>query len=178
MKASYRWLKELSGVDASASEMAARLTALGLEVEDTERFGFGLDHVVIAEVRAVDRVEGKDKLSLVTVFDGDGERKVICGAPNVPGPGGRVVLAKPGATLPGGMTIAERDVGGVRSAGMLCSETELEIGTSGGGILVLQNVDPGRPGQLASEALGLEDHVFEIGLTPNRPDCLGHIGLA
>ncbi|MCA9605207.1 MAG: phenylalanine--tRNA ligase subunit beta, partial [Myxococcales bacterium] len=178
MKASHRWLAELSGVDASAQEVADALTRLGLEVEDMEAHGFGLDHVVVAEVRAKEPVPKKDKLTLVTVFDGEGERKVICGAPNVPEPGGRIVLAKPGAVLPGGFAIADREVGGVLSSGMLCSETELGIGEGTAGILVLQAGDPGRPGQLVADALGLEDHVFDISLTPNRPDCLGHLGLA
>lgn len=178
MKASHRWLCELSGVDATPAEVAERLTRLGLEVEDVEVHGQHLDHVVVAEVRAVEAVEGKDKLQLVTVWDGEGDRKVICGAPNVPAPGGRVLLAKPGAVLPGDFEIAEREVGGVVSSGMLCSETELEIGSAESGIVVLGPGDPGKPGQLARDALGLEDHVFEIGLTPNRPDCLGHVGLA
>lgn len=178
MKASHRWLCELSGVDASPADVADRLTRLGLEVEDVEVHGQHLDHVVVAEVRAVEAVPDKDKLQLVTVFDGEGERKVICGAPNVPSRGGRVLLAKPGAVLPGDFAIAEREVGGVVSSGMLCSETELEIGAGEAGIVVLAPGDPGKPGQLAREALSLEDHVFEIGLTPNRPDCLGHVGLA
>ncbi len=178
MKASYRWLKELSGVDAAPAEVKERLTRAGLEVEDVAHFGGGLDHVVVAEVIASEPVAGKDKLSLVTVFDGTSERKVICGAPNVPGPGGRVVLALPGAVLPGGMEIRERDVGGVRSSGMLCSERELSIGSAESGILVLGGGDPGRAGDWIVEALGLEDSVFDISLTPNRPDCLGHVGLA
>lgn len=178
MKASYRWLVELSGVDAPPDEVAEKLTRAGIEVEEITRFGHSLERVVVAEVRAVERVPDKDKLSLVTVFDGTGERKVICGAPNVPGPGGRVALALPGAVLPGGLEIRERAVGGVNSAGMLCSERELEIGSAEEGILVLGAQDPGRPGQPLVEALELDDAVFDIGLTPNRPDCLGHIGLA
>ncbi len=178
MKGSYRWLRELTGIDASASEMADALTRVGNEVEEIEAVGGGLEHVVVAEVRSWERVEGKDKLRLVTVNDGEGERQVICGAPNVPDAGGRVLLAKPGAVLPGDFAIAERKVGGVVSSGMLCSETELRVGEDTAGILVLGESDPGVPGQLASEALGLEDWILEIGLTPNRPDCLGHIGLA
>lgn len=178
MKASHKWLTEISRVDASPGEVADALTKLGLEVEDVEIWGEGLEHVVVAEVRAVVRVPDKDKLSLVTVFDGEGDRQVICGAPNVPEPGGRVVLAKPGAALPGGFAIAERKVGGIVSSGMLCSETELGIGEGTSGILVLEGGDPGRPGDLVADALALHDHVFEIGLTPNRPDCLGHVGLA
>ncbi len=178
MKASYRWLTELSGVDAPPADVAERLTRAGLEVEEVTRFGQGLERVVVAEVRAVERVPDKDKLSLVTVFDGASERKVICGAPNVPGPGGRVALALPGAVLPGGMEIKERAVGGVSSAGMLCSERELAIGSAESGILVLGGADRGRPGHSLVEALELEDSVFDISLTPNRPDCLGHVGLA
>lgn len=178
MKASYRWLTELSGVDAPPADVAERLTRAGLEVEEVTRFGQGLDRVVVAEVRAVERVPDKDKLSLVTVFDGAGERKVICGAPNVPAPGGRVALALPGAVLPGGMEIKERAVGGVSSAGMLCSERELAIGSAESGILVLGAGDAGRPGTSLADALELEDSVFDISLTPNRPDCLGHVGLA
>ncbi|MGF1469947.1 MAG: phenylalanine--tRNA ligase subunit beta [Sandaracinaceae bacterium] len=178
MKGSYRWLTELTGVDAGPVEVGEALTRVGLEVEDVEVHGADLDHVVIAEVRRADRVEGKDKLRLVTVFDGAEERRVICGAPNVPDPGGRVVLAQPGAVLPGGFAIAERKVGGVLSSGMLCSETELAIGADEGGILVLGPAEPGAPGQPVAEALSLADHVFEIGMTPNRPDCLGHLGLA
>lgn len=178
MKASHRWLVELSGVDAPPVEMAERLTRAGLEVEDVVRHGEGLANVVVAEVRARARVEGKDRLTLVTVFDGVSERQVICGAPNVPEPGGRVALALPGAVLPGGLAIAEREIGGVRSAGMLCSERELAIGSAESGILVLGPADPGKPGQPLASALALEDAVLEIGLTPNRPDCLGHVGLA
>ncbi len=178
MKASYRWLAELSGVDAPPADVAEGLTRAGIEVEEITRHGVGLDHVVVAEVRAAERVEGKDKLSLVTVFDGRGERKVICGAPNVPGPGGRVALALPGAVLPGGFEIRERAVGGITSAGMLCSERELAIGSAESGILVLGGEDGGKPGQPLVDALKLDDSVFEISLTPNRPDCLGHVGLA
>jgi phenylalanyl-tRNA synthetase beta chain len=178
MKGSYRWLRELTGVDVSPVEMAEALTRLGLEVEELQPCGHGLEHVVVAEVRGAERVPDKDKLRLVSVFDGEKERQVICGAPNVPGAGGRVLLALPGARLPNGMEIAERRVGGVVSSGMLCSETELAIGADPSGILVLGDIDEGRPGQAATDALALEDVIFEIGLTPNRPDCLGHLGLA
>jgi phenylalanyl-tRNA synthetase beta chain len=178
MKGSYRWLRELTGVDVSPVEMAEALTRLGLEVEELQPCGHGLEHVVVAEVRGAERVPDKDKLRLVSVFDGEKERQVICGAPNVPGAGGQVLLALPGARLPNGMEIAERRVGGVVSSGMLCSETELAIGADPSGILVLGDIDEGRPGQAATDALALEDVIFEIGLTPNRPDCLGHLGLA
>lgn len=178
MRASYQWLKELSGVDAPAAEMAERLTRAGLEVEAIEELGQGLEHVVVAEVRATEPVPDRDKLTLVEVFDGAGVHQVVCGAPNVPAPGGRVLMARVGATLPGGLEIAERKVGGVVSRGMLCSETELEIGEGSAGIAVLDDAIGAVPGTSVTEALALHDWAFEIGLTPNRPDCLGHVGLA
>jgi phenylalanyl-tRNA synthetase beta chain len=154
------------------------LTAAGIEVESTREHGAGLARVIVAEVRSMRPHPKRDKLRLVTVFDGQGEQEVVCGAPNVPAASGRVVLAQLGATLPGGLVIAERELAGVTSRGMLCSEKELDAGSAESGILVLDAESKARPGQLASEALGLRDTVFELSLTPNRPDCLGHVGLA
>ncbi len=178
MHASHRWLSELSGVDASAEEVAERLTSAGLEVEHLEAKGRGLDGVVVAEVRGMRAHPSAEKLRLVTVFDGVAEQEVVCGAPNVPPPGNRIVFARLGATLPGGFKLEERAIRGVVSRGMICSETELAIGEGGEGILVLGADDPGAPGTPVAEALGLEDTILTIGLTPNRPDCLGHVGLA
>lgn len=178
MKASYRWLRELSKVDLSPPEMAETLTQAGLEVDSMRACGVDLDHVVVAEVRKVAPVPERNKLSSVVVFDGESERHVVCGAPNVPSPGGRVALARPGARLAGGLEIAERKVGGVLSSGMLASEDELAIGGEKSGILVLGATDRGRPGEKLADALRLEDWVLDIGVTPNRPDCLGHMGLA
>ena len=178
MRASWRWLCELSGVDVAAGEMAERLTGAGLEVESVTAVGGGLPRVVVAEVRAASKVPERDKLTLVRVFDGESEYDVVCGAPNVPAPGGRVVLAQVGATLPGGLAIAERKLGGVVSRGMICSEVELEIGAGEAGIIVLGDETAARPGTPVVEALALRDFALEIGLTPNRPDCLGHVGLA
>jgi len=178
MKASCNWLREISGLGATPSEMAERLTRAGIEVESIDTFGAGLDHVVIAEVHGKRPHPSRDKLTLVSVFDGRRTREVVCGAPNVPDVGARVVLADLGATLPGGMKIEAREVAGVRSEGMLASERELGIGSDGDGILVLASEDPGRPGAPVADALGLRDEVLGISLTPNRPDCLGHLGLA
>jgi phenylalanyl-tRNA synthetase beta chain len=177
MLASYRWLKELCAFDASPDEVARRFTSLGLEVEGVKRYG-DLPGVVIGEVRAKAPHPSKDKLTHVTVFDGTRELSIVCGASNVPAPGGRVLLATVGAKLPSGMDIAERKLAGVLSQGMLCSEVELDIGAEGDGIVVLDASFTAAPGTPVSEALELDDVVFEIGLTPNRPDCLGHVGLA
>lgn len=182
MLASYRWLKELSGVDASPEQMAEKLTDAGLEVESLTVFPVA-EGVVVAEVTALRPHPTKDKLRLVMVDHGEGTQEVVCGAPNVPEPGGKVLLAKLGAVLPpqqeGGepFVIAERAVAGVPSAGMLCSEKELSLGEGGEGIYVFPGQGPAA-GTLLAEALPAGDTVFEIGLTPNRPDCLGHIGIA
>ncbi|UJR79961.1 phenylalanine--tRNA ligase subunit beta [Sandaracinus amylolyticus] len=178
MKASYQWLRELSGVDASPSEMAERLTRAGVEVEGLTAFGEGLDRVVIAEVRGKRPHPSRDKLTLVRVWNGKEEREVVCGAPNVPDAGAKVLLAEVGARLPNGMEIAAREVAGVSSSGMLCSEVELGIGADAEGIVVLERASSGRVGAAVADALSLRDQVFEISLTPNRADCLGHVGLA
>jgi phenylalanyl-tRNA synthetase beta chain len=178
MRASYEWLKELTGVDASAAEVAERLTGGGLEVEAIETRGEGLDSVVIAEVREKQKVPDKDKLTKVTVHDGTGLVAVICGAPNVPDPGGRVLFARVGSKLPNGMEIGERKLGGVVSRGMICSEQELDIGVGSAGIFVVGDDVEAAPGTPIADALKLRDTIFELGLTPNRPDALGHVGIA
>jgi phenylalanyl-tRNA synthetase beta chain len=177
MLASYKWLKELCAFEISPEEARTRFTALGLEVESAKEYG-DLPHVVIAEVRKKRPHPEREKLNLVTVFDGDRELEVVCGAPNVPEAGKRVLFARIGAKLPNGMEIAERKLGGVVSRGMICSEIELDIGSEGDGILVVEDAVNAAPGTPAADALQLRDTIFEIGLTPNRPDCLGHMGLA
>lgn len=177
MLASTKWLNELCGLQLSPAEMSARLTEAGLEVESVKTFG-QLPGVVVAEVRGKRPHPQRENLNLVTLFDGVEESEVVCGAPNVPPAGQRVLFARLGAKLPNGMEISERKLGGVVSRGMICSEVELDIGAEGDGIFVLDEDLVAAPGVLASEALKLEDSVLEIGLTPNRPDCLGHIGIA
>ena len=132
MKISFNWLRELvelpPGVTADA--VAARLTLAGLEVESIERRGRELGGVVVAEVLERRPHPGSDKLSIVRVRAqaGGAEEEVVCGAPNVPEAGGRVAWAPPGAHLPGGRTRERKEVRGVWSPGMLCSELELGIG--------------------------------------------------
>lgn len=184
MKASHAWLKELSGVDASPSDIAERLTLAGVEVEAIAAHGDGLDRIVVAEVRGTRPHPTREKLTLVRVWNGREECEIVCGAPNVPGKGGRVVLAQLGALLPKsvvhprGLEIAPREVAGVASHGMLCSEAELGIGPDADGILVLDALASGKVGAAIADALALRDSIFDISLTPNRADCLGHIGIA
>ncbi|MBX3264428.1 MAG: phenylalanine--tRNA ligase subunit beta [Labilithrix sp.] len=181
MKASYRWLRELvPTLEASPSDVAARLTHAGLEVEGTIEYGAGTESCLVVRVAGVRPHPTKSGLRLVTVDRGAGpSQEVVCGAPNVPEPGGLVVLAPLGARLPAkDLTIAPRAIAGVTSEGMLCSESELGLSDEGGGILVLPpgTAEPGTP--LSEAVPNARDTVFEIGLTPNRPDGLGHVGLA
>jgi phenylalanyl-tRNA synthetase beta chain len=178
MLVSYRWLQELCPVDADVNEVAHRVSLAGLEVEAMEEKGGGLDDVVIAEVRSKAPHPKRDKLTLVRVFDGENELHVVCGASNVPEPGGRVLFARPGASLPNGMQIEPRKVGGVESNGMICSEAELDIGADADGIFVVGTEHDALPGTPVADALDLRDVILDIGLTPNRPDCLGHVGIA
>jgi phenylalanyl-tRNA synthetase beta chain len=178
MLVSFRWLQELCPVDAGVAEVAHRLSLAGLEVEAMEEKGKNLSGVVIAEVRAKSPHPKKGKLTLVTVFDGEDELEVVCGASNVPEAGGRILFARSGAVLPNGIKIALRKVGGVESNGMICSEAELEIGTDAEGIFVVDPDNGAPPGTSAADALDLHDIILDIGLTPNRPDCLGHVGIA
>jgi len=181
MKASYRWLRALvPGLTASPAELAARFTAAGLEVEGMFAYGEASSSCVVAKVTGKRAHPTKSGLTLVTVDRGSGTPlEVVCGAPNVPEPGGLVVLAPLGAKLPAkGVTIERRTIAGTVSEGMLCSESELGITDSGEGILILPegSGEPGTP--LATAVPATSDTIFEIGLTPNRPDGLGHIGLA
>lgn len=182
MKAVWSWLTELCELadDVDAERAAAALTGGGLEVESIETIGGDFSGVVIAEVVEKRKHPGADKLTLVKVNDGSaGLTEVVCGAPNVPEPGGRVLWARPGARLPNGFDIATRKIKGVESKGMLCSESELGLGDNHDGIIVLEPGEQGAPlGAQAGAALGLRDVVLDIGIPANRSDALGHLGLA
>jgi phenylalanyl-tRNA synthetase beta chain len=184
MKASFQWLRAMvPGIPDDPKQVADRLTAAGLEVEGMHAYGEGAEACVVARVVSMRPHPSRSALRLVTVDRGQGGAEatieVVCGAPNVPEPGGLVVFAPLGAHLPAvGMTIERRAIGGVTSEGMLCSERELGLSDEGEGILVLPagTAEPGA--RLVSAIPAARDTVFEIGLTPNRPDGLGHVGLA
>ncbi len=178
MRVSLKWLNEIFPVDAEVEEIATRLTAGGVEVEGVERKGRGLSGVVIGGVRAKGPHPERDKLTLVEVFDGEQTYEVVCGATNVPERGGRILFARPGSTLPNRMTIEARKLGGVMSHGMICSEAELDIGPDAEGIFVVEPERKAAPGTPVIEALSLDDVILELGVTANRPDCLGHVGVA
>jgi phenylalanyl-tRNA synthetase beta chain len=183
MRVVWSWLLELCELPAGIGpeEAARALTGAGLEVEDLGRLGEGFSGVVVAEVVGKRKHPQADRLTLVDVIDRPGglATEVVCGAANVPEPGGRVLWARPGAVLPGGVEVGTRALKGVVSAGMLCSERELGLGEDHDGIVVLggraREVALATPAQ---DALGLRDTVLEVGVPANRPDALGHRGIA
>lgn len=176
MIVTYNWLKEFVDFDATPEELAELLTMLGLEVESMEKLGSGLDDVVVALVEEKRQHPNADKLSLCRVNNGKEVLDVVCGAQNF-SQGDTVALAQIGAVLPGDFKIKRSKIRGEESCGMLCSEKELGLADESAGIMVLPPaVAPlGTP---VFTALGLKDTVFEIGLTPNRSDCLSVIGIA
>ncbi|HEY5284180.1 MAG TPA: phenylalanine--tRNA ligase subunit beta [Polyangia bacterium] len=178
MKISLNWLRELvelpSGTDAEG--VASALTDHGLEVEGIESKGRELVGVVVAEVMAIGPHPKADKLRIVRVRAGRREEDVVCGAPNVPPPGNRICWAQPGARLPGGKTLEAREVRGVMSPGMLCSEPEMGLGEHGDGILILS--PNANPGEDVAAFVGAVDDVLEVNVTPNRSDALSHLGIA
>ena len=174
MRVSFKWLKELVPVDVAPEKLGEMLSMSGTKLESIHRPGASIGDVVVAEVLAVKDHPKADNLTLVEVDSGDGTRSVVCGARNL-AVGDRVPLAQVGARL-GAATIAERRIRGEVSQGMLCSGAELGVAHDHSGILVL-------PGDLALgsdivAALGLDDAVLEFEITPNRPDCMGIIGIA
>ncbi|HEY1537323.1 MAG TPA: phenylalanine--tRNA ligase beta subunit-related protein, partial [Polyangiaceae bacterium] len=180
MRASYRWLKELlPGLTASPEEVALRFGAAGLAVDGVRKLGAGLESILVVRVLAKEPHPKRASLNLVTVDRGGAEQRVVCGASNVPAPGGLVVLAPLGALLPGmDGPLTPKDIGGVTSEGMLCSETELGLAESADGILVLPE-GSAQPGTRFVDAFpAAQDTIYELDVMPNRPDALGHVGLA
>ena len=183
MKVSYNWLKKYIQTDLSPEELGKILTDTGLEVESIEKIEAiegGLQGVVIGHVLSCEKHPDADKLNVTTVTTGTEELQIVCGAPNVAA-GQKVVVATVGTTLyptPGeAFHIKKAKIRGVESFGMLCAEDELGIGHSHAGIIVLpENTEIGIP---ASAYFDLsDDYQIEIGLTPNRADAMGHIGVA
>ena len=169
------WLKTLIDCELSPGELAEHLIALGVEIDRITDTRSTLVPFVVAEVLSATFHPNADKLQLCEVDYGDGRRaNVVCGAPNVAA-GQKVAFAPVGTTMPdGSLTIERRKIRGEYSEGMICSERELGLGDSHEGILVL---DPEHEtGTSIGDLLG--DVVYEVEVTPNRGDCLGHLGIA
>jgi len=175
MKISFNWLNTYIPIDIPAADLADRLTMTGLEVEALyDRFDY-LDRIVAGRVTDIQPHPKADKLKICRVDIGGASTSVVCGAPNAT-VDGKYPCALPGARLPGGLTVEKTRIRDAESAGMLCSEGELELGPDFSGLMRLDpDIAEGTP---INQALDLSDHVFEIGLTPNRPDCLSFIGIA
>ena len=166
------WLRSFCNPAIGGAALAERLTMAGLEVEAYEPFGPRFSGVVVGEIVAVEKHPNADKLAVCTVDAGGEKVRVVCGAPNVR-QGLRAPLAKIGAVLPNSQ-IKKTALRGVESEGMLCSARELGLSEDHSGLLELE----GRPGMDARQALGLDDHVLTLKLTPNRADCLSILGVA
>ena len=176
MKFNERWVREWVDPPIDTEELAARLTASGFEVESVVPVSGSLKHVTVAEIVGVAPHPEADRLSLCEVDDGGGEpHRVVCGAPNVR-PGMRSAFARVGARLADGSKIRKSRIRGEMSHGMLCSARELGLGEEADGIIELDVDAP--LGEDLVEWLGLDDVVIEVGVTPNRGDCLCIAGIA
>jgi phenylalanyl-tRNA synthetase beta chain len=180
MKVSYNWLKEYLPLDLQAQDLAERLLQLGFEVASLSKLGPAFSGVVTGHVLTVEKHPNADRLSLCVVEVGSEKYSVVCGAKNVAA-GQKIALARVGAVLPGGFKIERSKIRGVESQGMICSRKELGLACAegagdGDGIWVL---DPATAvGQDVAASLGDPDHILEVEFTPNRSDCLSHLGLA
>ncbi|MBM3611096.1 MAG: phenylalanine--tRNA ligase subunit beta [Alphaproteobacteria bacterium] len=177
MKFSLTWLKRHLETTASVEDLTTTLTNLGLEVEGVEETGGALKSFKVARILKAEKHPNADKLQVCTVDIGEkAPVTVVCGAPNARA-NLTVVFAPPGTTIPyNGMVLTKAKVRDIESAGMLCSKKELNLGTESEGIWELPEDAP--VGMSLAEYLALNDIVIEVGITPNRPDCLGVRGIA
>lgn len=175
MKFSENWLRHHVPTTASRDELAATLTAIGLEVEEVTPLGESLDGVVVAQIVSAEKHPEADRLQVCQVDTGNGTVQIVCGAPNARA-GLKAPLAQVGAVLPGDINIKAAKLRGVESAGMLCSAKELGIDADASGLLELPDDAP--VGTPLAHYLGLPDASIEIKLTPNRADCFGVRGIA
>jgi phenylalanyl-tRNA synthetase beta chain len=178
MKVSLHWLKSYVALDASVDEITHAITFLGFEVEQVIRTGVPpLSQVVVGEVLTRDKHPNADKLTVCTVDVGPagGVKTIVCGAPNHR-VGDRVPVALPDAVLAGGLKIKQSTIRGQLSDGMMCSPDELGLAGGSAGLLILD----GRPalGTPINEVLPPGDVVYDLEITPNRPDGLCHLGVA
>ena len=183
MKVTLNWLKQYVDFNWSPVELTERLTMLGLEVEGVQTLGGEFAGIVVAQVLTRDKHPNADKLSLCRVHDGTGERQIVCGAQNFQA-GDKVPLILPSASLPlkpgekEPFTIKVGKIRGVESHGMLCSPQELGLPDAVDGLLILRAEAP--VGQPFAEYLGRagSDVVYDLEVTPNRPDLNSVIGIA
>ncbi|MDT4813096.1 Phenylalanine--tRNA ligase beta subunit [compost metagenome] len=175
MKFSEQWLRSWVSPQVSRDELVARLSMAGLEVDSVTPVAGAFSGVVVGEVLSTEQHPDADKLRVCQVSNGSETLQVVCGAPNVR-PGLKIPFAMIGAQLPGDFKIKKAKLRGVESHGMLCSASELQISDDHDGLMELEADAP--VGQDIRAYLGLDDVIIELGLTPNRGDCLSLSGLA
>ncbi len=178
MKISLNWIRDYVPLTASVGEISRAITFLGFEVESVHTTGAPkLEHVVVGEILTRAKHPNADKLSVCTVDVGPagGVKTIVCGAHNCDA-GNRVFVALPGAVLPGDFRIKQSKIRGQASEGMMCSPDEIGLGGEHSGLLILAN----RPelGLPINTVLPPGDTVFDVEITPNRPDCQSHLGIA
>ncbi|RIV86655.1 phenylalanine--tRNA ligase subunit beta [Aurantiacibacter zhengii] len=176
MKFSLEWLTYFLETEATVAEIAAKLNAIGIEVEDIEDPADKLEGFRVAEVLTAKPHPDADKLQVLTVSTGEGDPlTVVCGAPNARA-GMKGVLGVAGAVVPAnGMKLRKSEIRGVESNGMMCSVRELELGDAHEGIIELPEDAP--VGEAFADYHGASP-VFDVAITPNRPDCMGVYGIA
>ena len=175
MNISLNLLRQIIDCDWSYEKIAEKLTLSGTEVEAIEHKGREIGGIIAAKVITKSTVQGSDKLSLCTIDTGKESLQVVCGAPNVDA--NQIVLFAPvGASLPNGVKLEKAKIHGVESFGMILSEAELDLTPEGDVIAVLpSDIEPGTP---LEKIIDYKDTIFELEITPNRPDCLSHVGIA
>ncbi len=176
MKISEQWLRQWVNPPVDTKTLAHQLTMAGLEVDDVSPAAAHFKGIVVGEVLSVDPHPDADRLRVTRVSIGNEEPlQIVCGAPNV-ATGQKVPVATVGAVLPGGLQIKKGKLRGVESQGMLCGASEIGLEDVVDGLLILPPQSP--VGQDIRELLSLDDQIIELGITPNRGDCLSGLGLA
>ena len=182
MRVPLPWLREYCDPDLDVRAIEERLTMTGTKVEAIHHHGVAsTEGFVVGRVLSAERHPDADRLKLCTVdLGGEEPAQIVCGAPNVAA-GQTVAVACPGALMPDGRRLGRAKLRGVVSEGMILSESELELGSGGAGIMVLDDlvIDAElAPGTPLADVLPIAMDVFELEITPNRPDCLGVYGVA
>ena len=175
MQVPYGWIKELVDVPWSAEELANRLTLSGAESEVEKPYDNQFEGTCVGQIEELEQIPGSDHLKKAIVSDGTEQVQVVCGAPNAQ-KGQKIIFAKIGSILKGGLEIKKAKLRGVESYGMICSEAELGLSDDHSGIMVLD--EDAQVGTPALSYLGLDDAVLKLDLTPNRSDLLSVIGVA
>lgn len=175
MKFSEQWLLGWVSPDVSRDDLVARLSMVGLEVDAVQPVAGAFSGIVVGEILSAEQHPDADKLRVCQVSNGGETFQVVCGAPNARA-GIKVPFAMIGAELPGDFKIKKAKLRGVESQGMLCSASELQVSDDNSGLMELAADAP--VGQSLRDYLGLDDVCIELGLTPNRGDCLSIAGLA